>query len=50
LRVAQFLANLWQEFPAKLCCAFEQSGCDELILIPSSSELDQVTLLAEAVK
>jgi hypothetical protein len=30
--------------------AFEQSGCDELILIPSSSELDQVTLLAEAVK
>jgi len=36
--------------PSKLCCAFEQSGCDELILIPSSSELDQVTLLAEAVK
>jgi alkanesulfonate monooxygenase SsuD/methylene tetrahydromethanopterin reductase-like flavin-dependent oxidoreductase (luciferase family) len=30
--------------------AFEQSGCDELILIPSSSELDQVTLLAQAVK
>ena len=30
--------------------AFEQSGCDELILIPSSSELDQVALLAQAVK
>lgn len=29
---------------------FEQSGCDELILIPCSSELDQVTLLAEAIK
>ncbi len=29
---------------------FEQSGCDELILIPCSSELDQVALLAEAVK
>ena len=28
--------------------AFEQSGCDELILIPSSSELEQVALLAEA--
>jgi hypothetical protein len=30
--------------------AFEQSGCDELIFIPSSSDLDQVTLLAEAVR
>ena len=30
--------------------AFEQSGCDELIMIPSSSELDQVALLAEAIK
>ncbi len=29
--------------------AFEQSGCDELILIPCSSEVDQVALLAEAV-
>ncbi len=30
--------------------AFEQSGCDELILIPCSSQLDQVGLLAEAIK
>lgn len=30
--------------------AFEQGGCDELIMIPSSSELDQVTLLADAVR
>ena len=29
--------------------AFEQSGCDELILVPSSSELDQVSRLADAV-
>jgi alkanesulfonate monooxygenase SsuD/methylene tetrahydromethanopterin reductase-like flavin-dependent oxidoreductase (luciferase family) len=29
---------------------FEQSGCDELIFIPSSSELDQVALLADAVR
>jgi alkanesulfonate monooxygenase SsuD/methylene tetrahydromethanopterin reductase-like flavin-dependent oxidoreductase (luciferase family) len=28
---------------------FEQSGCDELIMIPSSSELDQVSRLADAV-
>jgi hypothetical protein len=30
--------------------AFEQNGCDELIMIPTSSDLDQVTLLAEAIK
>jgi hypothetical protein len=29
--------------------SLEQSGCDELILIPSASELDQVALLAEVV-
>jgi hypothetical protein len=29
--------------------AFEESGCDELILVPTSSGLDQVELLAEAV-
>ncbi len=29
--------------------AFEQSGCDELIFGPCTSELDQVTLLAEAL-
>jgi len=28
---------------------FEESGCDELIMIPSSSDLDQVTRLADAV-
>lgn len=29
--------------------AFEESGCDELILVPTSADLDQVALLAEAV-
>jgi len=29
--------------------AFEQCGCDELIFVPCSSRLDQVTLLAEAI-
>ena len=29
--------------------AFEQAGCDELILVPASSSLEQVGLLAEAV-
>ncbi len=28
--------------------AFEQGGCDELILFPSSPDPDQVGLLAEA--
>ena len=28
---------------------FERSGCDELIFVPGSSRLDQVTLLAEAI-
>ena len=30
--------------------AFEQAGCDELIFIPCSSEIDQVGLLAEALR
>jgi alkanesulfonate monooxygenase SsuD/methylene tetrahydromethanopterin reductase-like flavin-dependent oxidoreductase (luciferase family) len=30
--------------------AFEQSGCDELIFVPTTSQLDQVTLLADAVR
>jgi alkanesulfonate monooxygenase SsuD/methylene tetrahydromethanopterin reductase-like flavin-dependent oxidoreductase (luciferase family) len=29
--------------------AFEQAGCDELILFPSNSSPDQVNLLAEAI-
>ena len=30
--------------------AFEQSGCDELMLFPSNSDPDQVDLLAEAIR
>jgi alkanesulfonate monooxygenase SsuD/methylene tetrahydromethanopterin reductase-like flavin-dependent oxidoreductase (luciferase family) len=30
--------------------AFEQSGCDELIFCPASPQLDQVTLLADALR
>jgi alkanesulfonate monooxygenase SsuD/methylene tetrahydromethanopterin reductase-like flavin-dependent oxidoreductase (luciferase family) len=29
--------------------AFEASGCDEIIFVPTSSRLDQVSLLAEAI-
>jgi hypothetical protein len=29
--------------------AFEASGCDEIIWVPTSSRLDQVSLLAEAI-
>jgi alkanesulfonate monooxygenase SsuD/methylene tetrahydromethanopterin reductase-like flavin-dependent oxidoreductase (luciferase family) len=29
--------------------AFEASGCDEIIFVPTSSRLDQISLLAEAV-
>jgi alkanesulfonate monooxygenase SsuD/methylene tetrahydromethanopterin reductase-like flavin-dependent oxidoreductase (luciferase family) len=43
-------AAVSEEMVRGYIAAFEQSGCDELIMIPSSSELDQVTLLAEAVK
>ena len=43
-------AAVSEEMVRGYVAAFEQSGCDELILIPSSSEPDQVTLLAEAVK
>jgi len=32
------------------CAAFEESGCDELILVPCSSNPGQVGLLAEAVR
>ena len=30
--------------------AFEQAGCDELIICPTSSDPEQVTLLAEAIR
>jgi alkanesulfonate monooxygenase SsuD/methylene tetrahydromethanopterin reductase-like flavin-dependent oxidoreductase (luciferase family) len=39
-----------EEMVKAYVAGFEQSGCDELIFIPSSSELDQVALLADAVK
>jgi alkanesulfonate monooxygenase SsuD/methylene tetrahydromethanopterin reductase-like flavin-dependent oxidoreductase (luciferase family) len=30
--------------------AFEQAGCDELIFVPTSARLDQVDLLADAIR
>jgi alkanesulfonate monooxygenase SsuD/methylene tetrahydromethanopterin reductase-like flavin-dependent oxidoreductase (luciferase family) len=39
-----------EEMVKAYLAAFEQGGCDELIWIPSSSELDQVSLLADAVR
>jgi hypothetical protein len=30
--------------------AFESAGCDEIIWVPTGSTLDQVRLLAEAVR
>jgi alkanesulfonate monooxygenase SsuD/methylene tetrahydromethanopterin reductase-like flavin-dependent oxidoreductase (luciferase family) len=39
-----------EEMVKAYVAAFEQGGCDELIMIPSSSELDQVTLLADAIR
>jgi hypothetical protein len=29
--------------------AFEASGCDEIIFVPTASRLDQVSLLADAI-
>jgi hypothetical protein len=29
--------------------AFESTGCDEIIFVPTASSLDQIGLLAEAV-
>jgi alkanesulfonate monooxygenase SsuD/methylene tetrahydromethanopterin reductase-like flavin-dependent oxidoreductase (luciferase family) len=43
-------AAVSEEMVKGYLAAFEQSGCDELLMIPTSSELDQVTLLAEAVR
>lgn len=30
--------------------AFDQSGCDELIFVPATSQVDQITLLADAIR
>jgi alkanesulfonate monooxygenase SsuD/methylene tetrahydromethanopterin reductase-like flavin-dependent oxidoreductase (luciferase family) len=43
-------AAVSEEMVKAYVAGFEQSGCDELIFIPSSSELDQVALLADAVR
>ena len=43
-------AAVSEEMVKSHVAAFEQAGCDELILIPCASELDQVALLAEAIK
>ncbi len=37
------------EMVASYAAAFEAAGCDEVIFVPTSSSLDQVALLAEAV-
>ena len=29
--------------------AFEASGCDEIIFVPTGSRLDQISLLADAI-
>jgi selenocysteine lyase/cysteine desulfurase len=42
-------AAVSKEMVRSYVAAFAQSGCDELILVPCSSELDQVALLAEAI-
>lgn len=38
------------ELARSLAAAFEASGCDELIFVPTSASADQVRLLAEAVR
>jgi alkanesulfonate monooxygenase SsuD/methylene tetrahydromethanopterin reductase-like flavin-dependent oxidoreductase (luciferase family) len=37
------------EMVRSYAAAFEASGCDEIIFVPTSSRLDQISLLAEAV-
>jgi alkanesulfonate monooxygenase SsuD/methylene tetrahydromethanopterin reductase-like flavin-dependent oxidoreductase (luciferase family) len=37
------------EMVKSYAAAFEASGCDEVIFVPSASRLDQVSLLAEAI-
>jgi len=42
-------AAVGQEMVKSYLAAFEASGCDEIIFVPSGSRLDQVSMLAEAV-
>jgi len=37
------------EMVKSYAAAFEASGCDEIIWVPTASRLDQVSLLAEAI-
>ena len=37
------------EMVKSYAAAFEASGCDEIIFVPTTSRLDQVSLLAEAI-
>lgn len=37
------------EWVRRYVAEFDAAGCDELILVPSSSDPDQVDLLADAV-
>jgi alkanesulfonate monooxygenase SsuD/methylene tetrahydromethanopterin reductase-like flavin-dependent oxidoreductase (luciferase family) len=43
-------AAISEEMVKGYAAAFEQAGCDELIFVPTSSKLEQVELLAAAVK
>jgi alkanesulfonate monooxygenase SsuD/methylene tetrahydromethanopterin reductase-like flavin-dependent oxidoreductase (luciferase family) len=43
-------AAVSQEMVAGYTAAFREAGCDELIFIPTSSDLEQVDLLAEAIR
>jgi alkanesulfonate monooxygenase SsuD/methylene tetrahydromethanopterin reductase-like flavin-dependent oxidoreductase (luciferase family) len=38
------------EMASSYVAAFESNGCDEIIFVPTASSLDQVKLLAEAVR
>jgi alkanesulfonate monooxygenase SsuD/methylene tetrahydromethanopterin reductase-like flavin-dependent oxidoreductase (luciferase family) len=42
-------AAVGAEMVRSYAAAFEASGCDEVIFVPTSSQLDQVTRLAEAI-
>ena len=37
------------EMVGAYAAAFEAAGCDEIIFVPTSSSLDQIALLAEAI-
>jgi len=42
-------AAISPEMVKSYVAAFEASGCDEIIFVPTASRLDQVSLLAEAI-